>query len=132
MGSLFMGMVEPVGDATEIDSPLLASMFAAGLARLRSISKAEVGDKTMMDALVPAVEVLEEAAAGGEAVAVALDRAAAAAETGAESTKEFQARFGKARNLGERSIGHQDPGATSMAMLFRGFADGAASLESPT
>jgi dihydroxyacetone kinase-like protein len=131
MGSLFMGMVEPVGEAVEIDTPLLASMFAAGLAKLRAISKAEVGDKTMMDALVPAVEALEKAAAGDGAVAVALDRAAAAAESGAESTKGLQAKFGKARNLGQRSIGHQDPGATSIAMLFRGFAEGAASLESP-
>jgi dihydroxyacetone kinase-like protein len=104
-------------------------MFEGGLAKLRAISKAEVGDKTMMDALLPAVEALNRAAAGGEAVAVALDKAAAAAEAGAENTKDFQARFGKARNLGERSIGHQDPGATSMAMLLRGFADGAASLE---
>jgi len=129
MGSLFMGMVEPVGDATEIDSPLLAAMLAAGLAKLRSISKAQVGDKTMMDALVPAVEALEKSAASGEPVAAALDKAAAAAEAGAASTKDFQAKFGKARNLGERSIGHQDPGATSMAMLFRGFAAGAVSLE---
>lgn len=130
MGSLFMGMVEPIGDATKIDSPLLASMFAAGLAKLRAISKAEVGDKTMMDALVPAVEALNQAAAGGDTVAVALDKAAAAAEAGAESTKDFPAKFGKARNLGERSLGHQDPGATSMAMLFRGCAEGAASSES--
>ena len=60
-------------------------------------------------------------------MAGALQRAADAAQAGAERTKDFQARFGKARNLGERSIGYQDPGATSMAMLFRGFAEGAAS-----
>jgi len=126
MGSLFMGMVDPVGEACEIDTALLASMFESGLAKLRAISKAEVGDKTMMDALVPAVEALKSAAAAGDDIAGALDKAAGAAEAGAESTKEFQAKFGKARNLGERSIGHQDPGATSMAMLFRGLAQGAA------
>ena len=125
IGSLLMGMVEPVGDQPEIDVALLASMFEAGLAKLRTISKAEVGDKTMIDALVPAVEALKSAAEEQNSVADALQRAADAAETGAEGTKEFQARFGKARNLGERSIGYQDPGATSMAMLFRGLADGA-------
>jgi len=124
MGSLLMGMMEPVGDADRVDCPLLASMFEAGLAKLRAISKAEVGDKTMIDALVPAVAALR-AAAAGQRVADALDKAATAAEEGAERTKDFQARFGKARNLGERSLGHQDPGATSTAMLLRGFAEGA-------
>ena len=128
MGSLLMGMVEPVGDGAEIDTRLLATMFEAGLAKLRTISKAEVGDKTMIDALVPAVEALRSAAEQGNSVASALQKAADAAEAGAERTKQFQARFGKARNLGERSIGYQDPGATSMAMLFRGLAEGAASI----
>jgi len=126
LGSLLMGMMEPVGDADRVDGPLLASMFEAGLAKLRTISKAEVGDKTMIDAVVPAVEALSAAAAAGDSVAGALDKAATAAEQGAERTKDFQARFGKARNLGERSLGHQDPGATSTAMLLRGFAEGAA------
>lgn len=127
LGSLLIGMVEPVGDTAEIDTSLLATMFEAGLAKLRTISKAEVGDKTMIDALAPAVETLKSAAAEGDSVAGALEKAAAAAEAGAERTRDFQARFGKARNLGERSIGYEDPGATSMAMLFRGFAEGAAS-----
>jgi len=129
MGSLLMGMVEPVSDDAEIDAGLLASMFQAGLAKLRGISKAEVGDKTMVDALVPAVEALKSAADKGDSVAAALEKAAVAAQTGAERTRDLQARFGKARNLGERSIGYQDPGAASMAMLFRGLAEGAASLE---
>ncbi len=129
MGSLFMGMVEPVGDAAEIDTPLLASMFEAGLAKLRAISKAEVGDKTMIDALVPAVDALNAAAAEGTSADAALAKAAADARAGAEGTKDFQAKFGKARNLGERTIGYQDPGATSTAMLFQGFAEGAASLD---
>jgi len=128
-GSLLMGMAEPVGEAAEIDTQLLASMFEAGLAKLRSISKAQVGDKTMIDALAPGVDALSAAASQGDGVAAALEKAAAAAEAGAESTKDFQARFGKARNLGPRSIGHQDPGATSMAMFLRGCAEGAASIE---
>jgi dihydroxyacetone kinase-like protein len=126
LGSLFMGMIEPVGEAAALDAPLLAAMFAAGLAKMRAISKAEVGDKTMLDALVPAVAALQAAAAAGEPVATALAQAAAAAQSGAESTKGLRARFGKARNLGDRSLGHQDPGATSMALWFRGLAEGAA------
>ncbi len=126
MGSLLMGMIEPAGEAGEIDAQRLASMFAAGLAKMRAVSKASVGDKTMLDALVPAVETLQTAAAAGDGVAAALGKAAAAAQAGAEGTKKLLARFGKARNLGERSLGHQDPGATSIALFFRGLAEGAA------
>ena len=126
MGSLLLGMVEPVGDRAEIDAPLLAAMFQGGLAKLRAISKAQVGDKTMIDALVPAVEALEAAAGEGADVPAALARAADAARDGAEKTRDFQAKFGKARNLGERSLGHQDPGATSVSIFLRGLAEGAA------
>ena len=126
MGSLFMGMVEPVGDQAEIDAPLLAAMFDAGVAKLLKISKAQVGDKTMVDALVPAVEAIKAAAGDGADVPAALAQAAAAAEAGALSTKDFQAKFGRARNLGERSIGYQDPGATSISIFLRGLAEGAA------
>jgi len=129
MGSLLMGMEEPAGEADEIDAARLAAMFAGGLTKMRAVSKAEVGDKTMLDALVPAVEALQASAAAGDSITAGLVAAAAAAQTGAENTKTLQARFGKARNLGERSLGHQDPGATSIALLFRGLADGAASLE---
>jgi dihydroxyacetone kinase-like protein len=101
-------------------------MFEAGLEKLSSISKAQVGDKTMMDALVPAVAACSEMAASGASCAAALDQASKAAEQGAESTRDLQAQFGKARNLGQRSVGHKDPGAASLAMLLRGFAEGAA------
>jgi dihydroxyacetone kinase-like protein len=127
MGSLFMGMAGAIGDAPEVDAAALAGMFEAGLAQLQTITTAKVGDKTMMDALVPAVEALRTGADAGDDVAGALDKAAAAAEAGAESTKEMQARFGKAKNIGERSIGHMDPGAVSMSILLRGMAEGAAS-----
>jgi len=127
MGSLMEGMAESVGEATEIGTERLASMFDEGLAELLVISKAKVGDKTMVDALTPAVEALKAAASDGDSVAGALAKAADAAQAGAESTKNLQARFGRARNLGQRSIGYHDPGATSMAMFFRGCAEGAAS-----
>ncbi|MCU0875916.1 MAG: dihydroxyacetone kinase subunit DhaL [Pirellulaceae bacterium] len=126
MGSLLMGMVEPAGEVAEFDPPRLAAMFAAGLAKMRAVSKASVGDKTMLDALVPAVEALQAAASGGDSVAASLAKAAAAAQSGAEGTKTLLAKFGKARNLGERSLGHQDPGATSIALFFQGLAEGAA------
>ena len=124
LGSLFMGMAGAAGDASEMDGALLAGMFRAGLTQLQAITTAKVGDKTMMDALIPAVEAME--AAAGDEPAVLLEKAATAAEAGAEATRNMVAKFGRARNLGERSIGHQDPGATSMSMFFRGMAEGAA------
>ena len=79
----------------------------------------------MMDALIPAVSALEEAAKNGADLCAALENAAAAAQAGAEATKNMQARFGRAKNLGEKSVGEQDPGATSIALLFKGFSEGA-------
>jgi phosphoenolpyruvate---glycerone phosphotransferase subunit DhaL len=96
-------------------------MFETGLAGVRRQSKAQIGDKTIMDALLPAVEAVRQAADGAKSIKEALREAAEAAEKGAVSTKEFQARFGRAKNLGDRTIGHQDPGATSMALIFQGF-----------
>jgi dihydroxyacetone kinase-like protein len=78
----------------------------------------------MMDALIPAVDAIRQAADGGKSIKEALQNAAEAAENGAISTKDFQARFGRAKNLGERTIGCQDPGATSMALIFQGFLEG--------
>jgi len=123
VGSLLLGMVDPAGESPQIDASRLAAMFEAGRAKLLAISKAQVGDKTMVDALVPAVDALRRAAEEGDSVAAALQKAAGAARRGAESTTGLQAKFGKARNLGPRSVGHQDPGATSIAMLLEGFAE---------
>jgi dihydroxyacetone kinase-like protein len=78
----------------------------------------------MMDALLPAVDVIRQAADAEKSIKEALQAAAAAAEKGAISTKDFRAKFGRAKNLGERTIGHQDPGATSMALIFQGFFEG--------
>jgi dihydroxyacetone kinase-like protein len=128
MGSLFMGMAGAVGDAPEMDCAMLAGMFQAGLNQLQTITTAKIGDKTMMDALIPAVAAINNAAQAGADVAAALAKAADAAQAGAESTRDMQAKFGKARNIGERSLGHKDPGATSMSMIFRGMAEGAAAL----
>jgi len=127
LGSFFMGMAEAVGPRDALDSPALAVAFEAALAAVRKQTKAQVGDKTMIDALAPGVAALRAAADAGKGPAAALAAAADAAQQGAAGTKDLQARFGRARNLGERSIGSPDPGATSIGLIFRGFADALAS-----
>lgn len=122
LGSLFMGMSESVADMTELDCKSLAVMFEAGLAGVQKQSKAKVGDKTMMDSLEPAIAAIKEACDSGKSISDALDESAMAAEKGAISTKEFIAKFGRAKNLGDRTIGCQDPGATTIALMFGGFA----------
>jgi len=123
-GSLFLGMADTVQNAETLDPATVVAMFEAGLAGVEKRTKAQVGDKTLMDALVPAVQALKEAVEEGADIAGALHGAAKAARQGAVSTKDLQARFGRARNLGEKSIGGQDPGATSIALIFKGFSQG--------
>jgi len=124
LGSFFMGMSEAVGGSETLDSRTLATVFEAGLAKLRTLTQAQVGDKTMVDALVPAIEALRQAADANAEPSALFAQAADAAQRGAEKTSELQARFGRARNLGPRTIGHVDPGATSIALFFAGFHDG--------
>ena len=126
LGSFLMGLGNGIDELETIDCPTLAAMFEAGLAGVRRQSKAQIGDKTLMDALFPAVDAFRQAADEGKSIKEALHDAAKAAENGAISTKEFKARFGRAKNLGERTIGCQDPGATSMALIFQGFFEGLA------
>jgi dihydroxyacetone kinase-like protein len=123
-GALFTGMSEAAGGRETLDAPGLAAAFESGLAAIRKYSRANVGDKTMLDALVPAVEALRKAADAGAGVCEALAQAAAEAEAGAERTTALQARFGRAKNIGERSIGSRDAGATSVALMFKGFSEG--------
>jgi dihydroxyacetone kinase-like protein len=123
LGSFFLGMAEAAGADPPCDAAGLSALWTAGLEKLCAQTPAKVGDKTMLDALVPAVESFRRAAQGGSSVREALAAAAQAAAQGAESTKAFQARFGRARNLGPRTIGHVDPGATSIALLWAGFRD---------
>jgi dihydroxyacetone kinase-like protein len=123
-GTLFMSMADAAADKDAFGTGSLAEVFESGLAGVRKRTKAQVGDKTMIDALVPAVEALRHAATCDLDAAAALERAALAAEEGALSTKNLKARFGRAKNIGEQSVGSQDPGATSVALMFRGFADG--------
>ncbi len=122
IGSLFLGMSDGV-DSDELSPAGVAAMFAAGLANVRQQTKADLGGKTMMDALIPAVTALEENQSEG--LVPMFGKAAEAAADGAEKTVAMVASFGRARNLGERVIGHADAGATSMAYIFKAFADAA-------
>jgi len=124
LGTLFMSMAETASGKETLGARDLAAMFEAGLAGIQEQTKAKAGDKTMIDALVPAVQAIRKAAEEDRDVVAVLERAAEAAEQGAAATKDLQARFGRARNIGAKSIGVQDPGATSMSLVFRGFAEG--------
>lgn len=125
LGALFMGMgeaLEPLQVTNEVNAAQLKVMFRGGLTGVQEQTKAKPGDKTMMDALVPAVEAIE--ACELDDVKTLLKAGAEAALKGAEATVNMKANFGRARNLGERSIGFADAGATSWACLFQSFAEG--------
>ena len=107
----------PTGE--EADASQLKAMFAHALEELSDMSGAEVGDKTMMDAFIPACEAI--AACEGEEAAL-FDAAAQAAEAGAENTKNFASKFGRAKSYGDKTIGTPDAGAVSMARFFKGLA----------
>ncbi|MFE3402425.1 MULTISPECIES: dihydroxyacetone kinase subunit DhaL [Streptomyces] len=115
-GTLLRRTGKALGDADEVTRDQLAQAFAAGVAAVGQLGGSQAGDKTMLDALLPAAEAL----------ATSFDGAANAARAGAEATVPLQARKGRASYLGERSIGHQDPGATSSALLVEALAATAA------
>lgn len=123
-GSLFMGMSEALEGKANIDAETLAKMFESGLTAIQLQTKAQVGDKTMIDALVPAINAMRTAADSHKDIMMVLQAAVKAAEDGALATKNMQARFGRAKHQGERTIGHQDPGATSTSLIFRGMLNG--------
>lgn len=118
-GTAFLRAATAVGDATELDVSTLAAALAAARDGVVARGKAEVGEKTMIDAWTPAVEAAAAAAAAGADPAAALEAAATAAEAGAISTDPLIARKGRASYLGERAIGHRDPGAASSALILR-------------
>jgi dihydroxyacetone kinase-like protein len=116
-GTFFLRFAASAGAVVDMDAAQFAAAMRAGLEGIVARGKAEAEDKTMFDALAPAVETLE-AGAGGE-LAQTLRAAADAADKGRDATIEMLARKGRASYLGERSVGHQDPGATSAALLMR-------------
>jgi dihydroxyacetone kinase-like protein len=116
-GTAFLRMATAAGDAGVLDEQGFAKVLRAALDGVVARGKAEPGDKTMVDALAPAVHALEAALAGGAALGPALQAAILAAEKGRDGTIPMVARKGRASYLGERSAGHQDPGATSVTLL---------------
>jgi dihydroxyacetone kinase-like protein len=108
-----------LGKDPEFDGTALADALEAAIEGVRELGTASPGDKTMVDALVPALDALREAVDSGLPLETAVGAAAEAAEDGARATVPMQARKGRASYLGERSIGHQDPGATSSALILR-------------
>jgi len=117
-GSALRRAGRSVGDGA-LDGPGLVAALDAALAAVQELGAAEPGDKTMVDALGPAVAALRERLDAGDALGDALAAAADAADEGARATTPMQARKGRASYLGERSVGHQDPGATSTALIIR-------------
>jgi dihydroxyacetone kinase-like protein len=116
-GSAFKRAGRALHDADEFDGRALATALDAAVAGVVELGAAAPGDKTMVDALQPAAVALRGALDTGQALAQATRAAAEAAQRGAEATVPMQARKGRASYLGERSIGHQDPGATSAAII---------------
>jgi dihydroxyacetone kinase-like protein len=111
-----------LGDSPTFGGDELVVALQAAVDAVVELGAAQPGDKTMVDALTPAVEVLRGSVADGVALPEAVSIAADAAAQGAKDTVPLQARKGRASYLGERSIGHQDPGATSAALLLRALA----------
>ncbi|QWF82566.1 dihydroxyacetone kinase subunit DhaL [Amycolatopsis sp. CA-230715] len=122
-GTAFLRAATKLGDRSEVDAEAVAELLAAALEGVRARGKAEVGDATMVDALAPAVEAARGAVADG--VAAVLTAAADAADRGAESTVDLVPRKGRASYLGERAVGHLDPGARSTALVLRALAEAA-------
>jgi phosphoenolpyruvate---glycerone phosphotransferase subunit DhaL len=122
LGAFLLGMAESFPEhSTCVDCVELGTALEAGLTSVQRHTHAKVGDKTLLDALIPAVTAFSNAAHLRNDIATALRDAASAAQAGAEATAALTARFGRGRFLGEKTRGHQDPGATTVALLFTGF-----------
>ncbi len=116
-GNFFSAMAEALGDREKVDAAALQAMLDAGLAAIQEIGSARVGDKTLLDALVPARDAFAAAVQAGRPFPVALEEMARAAEQGRDATRDRVARVGRASRLGERSRGVLDAGATSCALI---------------
>jgi dihydroxyacetone kinase-like protein len=120
-GTFFLEAARPAKGKLELTLPELCACLDSGIAGVVKLGKAAVGDKTMVDALTPALAALHPK--NGDSLNAALDRAVAAAREAAEATIPLVARKGRASYLGERSAGHKDPGAASSALLLAALAD---------
>jgi len=124
LGSFTLGMADALPDREYTDCREIAMAIKAGLCRVSQHTKAKLGDKTLLDALVPAITAFAESAHQGHGLSESLRDAARAAQAGAEATIGRTMRHGRGRTLGEKTRGHQDAGATTVALLFAGFCSG--------
>jgi dihydroxyacetone kinase-like protein len=124
-GVMFTEFAEKLENVESIDGDAYSRMLHAGLEGIQSIGGAQVGDKTLLDTLVPAIEAFDAALASGMSFAEALDALVAAAEAGRDSTINLVARIGRASRLGDRSLGVLDAGATSCAIILKELSLGA-------
>ncbi len=123
-GTFFLKASKEVMGKTEVNIEDLIRMFDAGEKGIQEMGKAQLGDKTLLDTIGPAVKALKEAQGQGKPFMDALAQLAEAAKKGAESTKEMVSRIGRSSRLGERTVGHQDAGATSCYFIVRAFYEG--------
>ena len=124
-GVAFRRAGKALGTAPEADLPALGQALEAALAGVQQLGAAREGDKTMVDALAPATRAFGKAIADGAPLADALSALADAAAAGAAATVSMQARKGRASYLGPRSVGHEDPGAASTALILAALRDAA-------
>ena len=122
-GTAFRRAGKALGDAADVDLPALAAALEAALAGVQQLGAAREGDKTMVDALAAATRAFGKAVAEGASAQEALGALAEAAEAGAEATIPMQALKGRASYLGPRSVGHEDPGAVSTALILGALRD---------
>jgi dihydroxyacetone kinase-like protein len=123
LGTFFLRAAATCAGKSELASADVVALFQAGVEGLQQRGKAVLGDKTMMDAWLPAVDAMRGALDAGDALAEIVEKGAAAAEAGMRATITMQARKGRGSYLGERSVGHQDPGATATYLLFKAAAE---------
>ena len=119
LGALLLGMSDGVAECDEIDAAGVKKMFASALKNVQMQTKAKPGDKTMMDALIPATEAIQAWEGDMDGL---FEAAAKAAEAGAENSKNFVSKFGRAKSYGTQTIGTPDAGAVSMKYFFVGLA----------
>ncbi len=123
MGSFFRGGCKKLADVKDMDAAAFELMLTSGLRQIKLIGEAEEGDRTLVDALAPAVRAFAEARESGAELSGCMEKAAAAAEEGALNTKNMVAKKGRAKFIGEKSLGHVDAGATSMSLILRSMSD---------
>lgn len=125
-GTFFLKMAQEGAGKSELDLGDLVRMFQTAEQGILDIGKASLGDKTLIDTLSPAVRALEQSANAGQSLAEAMENFEQTAQKGMESTKDMLAKMGRASRLGERTIGHQDAGATSCYFILRSLASAGA------